>query len=165
MPSEELRCPGCGHPLTRVVDHGVRYRCGGCDGQLLGLRPFEKLLAEGEGARVWVASKEGQPADVCPFCQQTMRVLPGSTGPEGLAVCRTCEQGWLPTSTQPWTRGRAADRVAGGPAPIAELPSQCGECGAPWQPDNMGRCPYCRAQLTDSAAAVLIPDVAGAWGQ
>jgi hypothetical protein len=165
MPSEKSCCPGCGQALTRIVDHGVHCRCAGCGGQLLGLRPFEKLLAEGEGARIWVASEDGQAAGNCPFCEQSMRALPASAGPEGLAVCRICEQVWIPASAEPWIREHAAGGAAAGPTPAPELPSQCGECGAPWQPDDMGRCPYCRAQLTESAVAVVIPGVAGPWSR
>ena len=94
MLSEAPSCPECGQSMTRVADHAVRYRCPACQGQMLGLVPFEHILEDGMGARIWVASSEGAPGGPCPFCRRPMRQVPASDDrPPATAVCRTCEQG------------------------------------------------------------------------
>jgi hypothetical protein len=156
MTSDAPRCPGCGDVMTRVTDHGVRCACSGCSGRLLGLRPFEQLLQEGVGARLWMASEAGEPAGVCPFCGQALRAPPASAGgPDGLAMCRVCQQVWVPGPAQSWIAAHASAPADGGPVPLAVQPTRCEECGAPWQPDDMGRCRYCHVQLTAPAPVVV----------
>ena len=149
--------------MTRVANHGVRYGCAACDGRLLGLRPFEQLVPDGLGAALWIASAGGAPAGRCPFCDRALCAVPASAGgPDGLAVCRLCEQVWLPATAAPWLAAQAAqaapaaaDGAAAGAAALATMPTRCGECGAPWQPDEMGRCHYCHTQLTAPAPVVV----------
>jgi hypothetical protein len=137
--------------MTRVADHVVRYRCPACQGQMLGLVPFEHLLDQGLGARLWVASSEGSLWNPCPFCDRPMRQIPPAPDrPPATAVCRTCEQVWIPLAADPWISEHSPAR---GPSPLRQVPTECTTCGAPWQPDEQGACPYCHAQLT---APVLV---------
>jgi hypothetical protein len=155
MSYEAALCPQCATPMHRVVDHGIRYGCAACAGHLLGLVPFRHLLRDGEGGRIWVASEAGELTGACPFCGQPMREVPASAGgPAGMAVCRTCEQVWIPGSAEGWLADHAPHGVDG-LVRLPVLPSECNDCGAPWQPDDMGRCPFCHAQLTAPALAGL----------
>jgi hypothetical protein len=142
--------------MTRVADHGVRYGCAGCGGRLLGLRPFEQLLTDGVGARLWMASEAGDPAGACPFCSQALHTVPASAGgPGGLAMCRVDQQVWIPADAQSWLAAHAAAPDSTGVPPLAAMPTRCDECGAPWQPDDMGRCRFCHVQLTAPAPVVV----------
>jgi hypothetical protein len=152
--NEAVRCPGCGQQMTQVADHGVRFQCG-CGGRMIGLAPFKHLLDEGVGARVYVAATEPDPAVTCPFCQRGLSRPPASAeGPPGVAVCRLCEQVWLPADAGDWMAGHAF-RAAAAEAPAAE-PSRCEGCGAPWAPDSEGRCRYCRAQLSTPQPVLVV---------
>jgi hypothetical protein len=127
---------------------------------LIGLSPFEKLLQDGVGARVWVASSDGEPGARCPFCSQAMRQPEADAGgPAGLAVCHTCQQVWIPSSAADWINANAA-HVEGAPAFAAEAmaPTECGNCGAPFQPDDLGRCRYCHAQIAAPTPIVFEVD-------
>jgi Zn-finger nucleic acid-binding protein len=158
MPNDQPLCPGCGSPMNRVADRGVRNQCPGCGGLLFGLSPFERRLKEGVGARVWVASSQsGLPGPACPFCNQSMR-QPAADGqaPAGLAMCHTCEQVWVPASATEWMNANAAPDAAPFPASAAAPPAQCSNCGAPFQPDDSGRCHFCHAQLAAPPEPVFI---------
>jgi hypothetical protein len=123
---------------------------------MVGLRPFEDLVADGLGAQLWIASESGKPAGGCPFCNQSLHAVPPSAGgPEGMAMCRLCQQVWLPSGADSWVTAHAGRSGAGGPSPLAAMPTRCEECGAPWQPDDMGRCHYCQAQLTVPTVVVF----------
>jgi hypothetical protein len=153
--------------MTRVADHGVRYQCGGCGGRLFGLSPFEQLLQEGVGAHLWVASKSGAPGVDCPFCTHPMRQPTAEASlPAGLAACHTCQQVWVPASASDWM---AAHLAAGAALPSADPQLvECSLCGAPFQPDDDGRCRYCRAQIAAPAPIVVLasesPGVPAATG-
>ncbi len=153
--------------MQRVVDGGVRYACGGCRGRLVGLSPFEREHP-GDGRRLWLASEAGTDADAtCPFCSGRLRTPAVDSPPPGLAVCRRCEQVWVPAdaaaslaTVTPPPNGGGED--AAGPAPKAH-PDACPECGAPWAPDPGGRCRYCREQLTADQPVVIIERLGPSW--
>ncbi len=112
----------------------------------MGLSPFEQRLEQGMGAKLWVASADGPGEGPCPFCHQPMRQPAGIDAPDGLALCHTCEQVWIPADASGWI-GSHAPTGAQGPAPVATLPERCDNCGAPLQVDPAGRCIYCHTQL------------------
>ena len=156
MLSEAPSCPECGQSMTRVADHAVRYRCPACQGQMLGLVPFEHILEDGMGARIWVASSEGAPAGPCPFCRRPMRQVPPSEDrPPAAAVCRTCEQVWIPAAADTWVSQHAAANLR--LSPLHSMPTECSACGAPWHPDTQGACPYCHAQLPPPVLSTYEP--------
>jgi len=129
--------------MARVVDGGVRYACGSCRGHLVGLAPFTHEHADGR--HLWVASAEAPETGTCPICRGAMRAPAGA--PDGLLVCRRCEQVWVPAAAD--GQLPAAGPAAGAPPPPrAAHPDECPECGAPWAPDPGGRCRYCREQLS-----------------
>ena len=135
----------------------MRYECPRCHGKLLGLSPFEGLLEDGMGAAVWVASAAGEPGDACPFCSRPMHRPGGDAGPKGLAVCRTCLEVWIPASASAWMSEHAARRSDGSEPSWSESarPSECPTCGAPLQPDELGRCRYCHAQVSAPAPVIM----------
>jgi hypothetical protein len=112
----------------------------------MGLSPFEQLLQDGVGARLWVASEDGAGAGPCPFCHQPLRRPAGVDAPEGLALCHTCQQVWMPGGASDWLAAHGAAGTTGS-APAATLPERCDNCGAPLQVDPAGRCIYCHTQL------------------
>jgi Zn-finger nucleic acid-binding protein len=146
MVGDDALCPGCGARLAKSADHGMRYQCPQCEGRLMGLSPFEQLLKDGLGAKLWVASSDGPGGRPCPFCHQAMRQAAGTDTPDGLQLCHTCQQVWIPAGASDWLASHAA---AGAtlPAPVAQLPERCDNCGAPLQVDPAGRCVYCHTQL------------------
>ncbi|HUJ64007.1 MAG TPA: hypothetical protein VLX59_00605 [Acidimicrobiales bacterium] len=146
MTGDDAPCPGCGSPLARSADHGIRYQCTQCGGRLMGLSPFEQLLQEGVGAKLWVASEEGATTNPCPFCHQPMRQPAGTDAPAGLALCHICQQVWIPADASSWLSSHAAAGSTG-PAPAVALPERCDNCGAPLQVDASGRCAFCHTQL------------------
>jgi hypothetical protein len=148
----------------------VRSECGRCRGRMVGLSPFERLLQDGVGAAVWVASASGEPGPPCPFCSRPMRRVPAEAGPDGLAtysergadglaVCRTCQEVWVPASAAGWMHEHAAPHgeEAGCRWSESVLPCECPNCGAPLQPDPLGRCRYCHAQVSAPAPIVIEP--------
>ena len=145
--------------MARVADHGIRYECASCGGRLLGLSPFEQLLAEGVGSKLWVsASLADSAADggPCPFCSQPMhRPAPEAGGPPGLLVCHTCQQVLIPGGSDEWIAAHAAAGAVLPPPAAASHPDHCENCGAPREPDEQGRCPYCHAQLTEPQPVVI----------
>jgi hypothetical protein len=141
--------------MVRVADHGVRFQCP-CGGRMLGVAPFERLLDDGVGARLYVASADGDQAGPCPFCSRPMRSVPETAdGPPGVAVCRLCEQVWLPADVESWMAAHAAHAAASTTPTLMAEPTRCEGCGAPWAPDTDGRCRYCRAQLTAPEPVVV----------
>jgi len=145
--------------MSRIADHGVHYECA-CGGRMLGVSPFEHLLADGVGARLWMVSEEGPLGARCPFCGRPMHeVPPGADGPAGIATCHTCEQVWVPPSVATWVGAHAAHPGPAGmgaaPEGSAGHPPRCEDCGAPWQPDRDGRCPFCHVQLSSPEAMVV----------
>ncbi len=123
---------------------------------MLGVIPLEHLLEDGLGAHLYVASRDGESGVTCPFCRQPMRHTTTSGGgvPTDLAFCHVCEQVWVPPDAADWLAAQQGGTAA--PAAPAE-PAECQECGAPWEPDSMGRCPYCHAQLTAPDPLIVEP--------
>ena len=156
-----VQCPGCGEPMARVVDGGVHYSCTRCRGRLVGLAPFEREHPA-DGRRLWVAAEDGAPAGTCPFCAGGLLApdLDGTT--PGIAVCRRCEQVWVPENADQRLApvGAAPTETAARPL----HPDRCPECGAPWAPDPAGRCRYCREQLSAADQPVVIIERDGAPG-
>jgi DNA-directed RNA polymerase subunit RPC12/RpoP len=146
MVGDDARCPACGAALARGSDHGVHYQCPQCSGRVMGLSPFEQLLNEGVGAKLWVASEDGPAGQPCPFCHQPMRQPAGIDAPDGLALCHICQQVWIPAEASDWLRSHSAPGASSS-APVAALPERCENCGAPLQVDPAGRCVYCHTQL------------------
>ncbi len=142
--------------MGRVVDGGVRYRCSSCAGRLVGVAPFESEHP-GQGRRLWVAAAGGEPGGRCPFCSRDLLRPAVPDAPPGLAVCRLCEQIWVPAEAESWLSAHAA---AGGglaqPATRPAHPDQCPGCGAPWAPDPAGCCRYCREVLADEPTAFIV---------
>ncbi len=137
--------------MRRVTDHGLRFECS-CGARMLGVAPFERLLADGVGRRVWVASEEGAPVRPCPFCHHAMRDAVAG----GIAVCRPCQQVFVPDTASGWMAASASAVAAGAAATAPTRPASCSGCGAPWQPDEGGKCRYCRAQLETPVVTVVM---------
>jgi hypothetical protein len=156
-----VQCPGCGEAMVRVVDGGVHYSCTHCRGRLVGLAPFEREHADGR--RLWVAAADGAPAGPCPFCAGALLAPTLDGTAPGIAVCRRCEQVWVPADAD---QRLAPVATAAEPQAAARPlhPDQCPECGAPWAPDPAGRCRYCREQLAAADQPVVIIERAGAPG-
>ena len=141
--------------------------CPDCHGRLMGLSPFEHRLSPGVGSRVWVGAASGSPAGPCPYCSKAMRRPDGDPdAAAGLAVCRTCQEVWIPASAADWMTAHA------GPAPgpdggheAAPAPTECANCGAPYQPDEEGRCKWCQAQIGAPQPVVVLmqPAPASNW--
>ena len=156
-------CPECGAPLQRDPGGSHRLDCAACGGHLLGLSPFEQLLAEGVGSRLWVASKDGVPGGPCPWCSRAMTAPvesdpAGTDWPPGLLMCHLCQQVWVPAGARPWMAAHASPTGAGlygAGAAVAPALTECPTCGAPLEPDDMGRCRYCRAQVAAPRPVVV----------
>lgn len=147
MPTDSTSCPVCGVPMQVSNGHGVSHVCANCGGRLVGLSPFEQALQDGVGRHMWVASNDGEPGVACPFCTRPMRQpSPDAGAPAGMAICHTCQQVWIPASSASWMTANAA-RTGETSAPLAAQPAECANCGAPFQPDDMGRCQYCHTQI------------------
>jgi hypothetical protein len=148
--------------MRRVVDGGVRFACSSCGGHLIGLAPFEREHP-GDGRRIWVAAQAGQPGGTCPFCSRELLAPAMPDPPPGLAVCRLCEQVWVPAEAEPWLQSRSPTAAAtpggaggaGGQSPLGH-PDECPGCGAPWAPDPGGCCRYCKEQLVSAPAVTII---------
>lgn len=148
-------CPDCGAPLEVAQAAGARTLvCRSCGGRLFGLSPFEKMLTDGAGSRVWVASATGEQGGACPYCSAPMHRPAGGEVPAGLAVCRTCQEVWVPAGGADWLTAHAG--TGGGPDPLSPLlPAECTNCGAPYQPDEEGRCHWCHAQIAAPQPVVV----------
>ena len=71
-------------------------------------------------------------------------------------MCRRCEQVWVPKTAEPWIEAHAARVEPSESTPAQSCPDTCANCGAPFGPDSKGRCRYCRADLVDTASALLV---------
>lgn len=150
----EYNCPDCSAPLTVVAANGARtLDCPSCRGRLYGLSPFERMLSEGVGVRVWTGAADGSAAGPCPYCNVPMHRPDGDPdAAPGIAVCRRCQEVWVPAGASEWMSAHTAAGDAGsGPGGSGSLasapPSECSSCGAPYQPDEEGRCHWCHAQI------------------
>ena len=163
----EYTCPDCSAPLAVVAAGGARtLECPSCRGRLHGLSPFERMLAEGVGARVWTGAAAGSPAGPCPYCSAVMHRPDGDPdAPPGAAVCRACQEVWLPAAATGWMAAHAAAGSAGA-AGAAAPPAECSNCGAPYQPDEEGRCHWCHAQIAAPQPVVVLvqPEPQPDWG-
>lgn len=158
-------CPQCSGPLRPDPADPHRLECRPCGGVLVGLSPFERMLTDGVGTRMWVASHDGSPAGPCPWCGRPMASpAPGAGGPAGLAVCHLCQQVWIPAAAGPWMTAHAAPGPVPAPgapaAPPGAVAAECSNCGAPAEPDQLGRCRYCHAQIAapQPVTVELVPD-------
>jgi hypothetical protein len=151
---DTVGCPGCGQIMGRVTDGGVRFVCAGCAGQLVGLAPFEHRYPD-RGRQLWVAAAGGAAAGRCPFCTRDLLRPAAVEAPPGLAVCRLCEQVWVPPEAESWLDARTAGGVSAEPVRPTHADT-CPGCGAPWAPDAGGCCRYCKEQLSNAAATTVI---------
>ena len=151
-------CPDCASPLSVESDpNGRILLCPSCGGRLFGLSPFERMLAEGVGARVWTGAAGGSPGGPCPYCSQPMhRPDADPDAPAGMAVCRMCQEVWAPRSVEEWIGDHRAAGVGAGPPAVAVPPADCSNCGAPFQPDEDGRCHWCHAQIAARQPLVMV---------
>jgi Zn-finger nucleic acid-binding protein len=163
----EYNCPDCSAPLDVVAANGARVlSCPSCRGRLYGLSPFERMLSEGVGARVWTGAATGAPAGPCPYCTAAMHRPDGDPdAPPGAAVCRACQEVWVPAGAADWMAAHGAAGPAG-VAAAATAPSECSNCGAPYRPDDDGRCHWCHSQIAAPAPVVLVmqPEPQPDWG-
>ena len=137
-------------------ESGRTLVCPSCSGHLYGLAPFERLLADGVGARVWTGSAEGSTGGPCPYCSAAMRKPDGDDGaPKGISVCRTCQEIWVPASAGDWIAAHASTGSSAAAAAPAAAPAECPTCGAPFQPDDEGHCHWCHAQISAPAPVVV----------
>ena len=136
--------------------------CPSCSGHLYGLAPFERMLADGVGPRVWTGSAEGSTGGPCPYCSSAMHRPDGDAdAPSGLAVCRMCQEIWVPASADGWMAAHSAagsGGAAGAARAGAAVPTECPTCGAPFQPDDDGKCHWCHAQIgAPEPVVVFVP--------
>jgi hypothetical protein len=109
MSDTETACPSCGTPLQRATAAtGLRYQCSACQGVIITLAVFRRVVVEGAGSQLWVRSANelanGHP---CGFCTRAMRPtpMPGDTGKVAtVEVCRGCESVWVPAIRSPCFR-------------------------------------------------------------
>lgn len=155
----EHTCPDCGAALAPVPSASHILACPSCGGRVYGLAPFERMLASGTGPRIWIAAASGSAGPPCPYCSSPMRRPDAEPGaPQGLAVCRSCEQVWVPQAATAWM---AANGAGGGSVLPPPLSATCDNCGAPYSPDEEGRCRYCHAQIGAPAPVVVFVDGSG----
>jgi hypothetical protein len=140
--------------MVRVVFQGVRHECRACDGVLEGLVPFQDQVQPTEARHIWRDSEEGPAVGACPFCGGELRA-PKDGDAAGIAVCRLCEQVWVPKSAEPWMRVHAAAR-ANQASHVPPVPEDCTNCGAPYSPDERGLCRFCHAQLSAPTHVVVV---------
>jgi hypothetical protein len=149
MGSEPLACPLCGTAMADATSQSSGRTCRSCGARLIGLAPFERLLQEGVGNGVWIACAETpRSGPACPFCQQGMhQPPPEAVMPKDLSVCRLCQQVLVPASATEWMTQFALSAPGAGPvaAPAPATPTDCSNCGAPYEPDENGCCRYCHA--------------------
>ena len=148
-------CPGCGQVMGRVTDNGVRFVCPGCTGHLVGLAPFEHRYPD-RGRQLWLAAAGGPAAGRCPFCTRDLLRPTSVDAPPGLAVCRLCEQVWVPAEAEAWLDAHTGSAPAAAEPVRATHADTCPGCGAPWAPDAGGCCRYCKEQLTAVTATTVI---------
>ena len=152
-------CPDCGSPLSVAPGTGARtLTCPSCQGRLYGLAPFERLLTDGVGARVWTGSESGSAAGPCPCCSRPMHHADADDeAHSALAVCRMCQEVWVPASTADWMAAHSTGGGTGAASASAAAPppADCVNCGAPFQPDDDGKCHWCHTQIGAPEPAVV----------
>lgn len=106
------------------------------------------MLDDGMGAAVWVAAAAGPAAGSCPYCSLPMHRPAGSdAAAAGIAVCRLCQEVWVPATGSEWVAAHTPARPSGTAPAAPATPAECANCGAPYTPDEDGRCEYCKAQI------------------
>lgn len=175
MSETESLCPACRTPLQRVkAAIGIRFQCPTCQGVIITLAIFRRLLIEGVGSQVWVASG-GQPADghPCGFCTRSMRptAVPGVPGEPAdgahvsrVEVCRVCEAVWVPSDQAALLP--MLPTTARAPLSQPTPPTRCPECGAPFEVGADGCCPYCHRVVEHQPEVIMVHDGSGpgtAW--
>ena len=75
--------------------------------------------------------------------------------PSALAVCRLCQEIWVPASAANWMATHAAVGPDAPSAAAPPTPADCANCGAPFQPDEDGRCHWCHTQISSPQPVVL----------
>jgi hypothetical protein len=143
--------------MTRVVCQGVHHDCASCGGQLMGLVPFQERLVPADAAAVWRGSKAGTAMGECPFCAGKLRTPGAVAGAAGIAVCRRCEQVWVPKTATGWMSEHAERPEPSPPGTLRTHPDECATCGAPFSPDPEGRCRYCHQNLVVEPVVVALP--------
>jgi hypothetical protein len=90
---------------------------------------------------------------------------PGSgDAPAGVLLCHTCQQVWVPATATGWMSDHATPG-ASVPAQVSPTSQECGNCGAPLEPDELGRCRYCHAQVTAPQPLIVeMPKAASSTG-
>jgi DNA-directed RNA polymerase subunit RPC12/RpoP len=151
-------CPDCAGPLQVSSSAGARtLNCTTCGGHLYGLAPFEHMLDDGIGATIWVAAAAGPPAGSCPYCSLPMHRPAGSdAGAAGIAVCRLCQEVWVPANGSEWLAEHKPARPSVATPQAPAVPAECSNCGAPYTPDEDGRCEYCKAQIAAPQPVVVM---------
>ena len=128
---------------------------------MYGLSPFEHMLDEGLGAHLWVASAGGSTAGPCPYCSAPMHRPDApvtDAAAAGLAFCRICQEAWVPGASSGWMEEHRSGGPAGESAVRPAPPAECANCGAPYAPDDAGRCRYCHAQIGAPQPIVVVLD-------
>jgi len=165
MSDADPQCPSCRTPLVRSAGaSGLRFQCPSCHGVVIAIAVFRRVLSDGIGVRVWVASAgEPQSGLLCGFCGRVMRPTPVPDAESRLAtveVCRVCEAVWVP-----------ADQAALLPVPTSTslatsaVPDRCPYCGAPYEATPDGSCPYCHRSVVPSQVVIVAgPGDSTDWG-
>ena len=128
------------------------------------------MLADGVGARVWTASETGSTAGACPYCGAAMHSADGDPDgvPAGVCLCRTCQVVWVPENAAGWVTSHSSAQGQAMAAAGASLPTECANCGAPYRPDEDGRCHWCHTQIAAAQPLVVVmqaqPDPEPGWG-
>jgi len=170
MSDTEAACPSCRTPLLRAkAPNGLRFQCATCHGVIMALAVFRRVLTEGVGSHVWVASaSQATNGHPCGFCTRGMRPtgVPVDGTPAGIGakveVCRPCEAVWVPGDQSALLPTLPA--AAGAPLEQPTPPTRCPECGAPFETAADGCCPYCHRRVEQEPQVIFVHDSPNAAG-
>jgi hypothetical protein len=156
-------CPGGDGQLVASMDNGLHETCPACHGFAVTIWLLDELLVDGAGGAVWRASATAdRDGDPCPSCRKPMAMVTGP-GDAAVQVCRGCEVVWVDVDAQKRLPARAelksdpalADSNGTGSA----MPTECPNCGAPYEPNLDGRCTYCRHPMRVQGPSVSAPEL------